>query len=73
MTKENLLVDYELTSIFSAYRGIRYRARKAFLALLEKLAETTGEETIQKQCEKYFLDSGITPEEIARFRALFLQ
>ena len=71
--EEEMIRDYELTSMFAAYRGIRYRGRKAFLAFRKALREKTGEEDLHKQCEKYFLDSGITANEIAAFRKLFLE
>ena len=71
--EEEMLRDYELTSMFAAYRGIRYRGRKAFLAFRKALREKTGEEDLHKQCEKYFLDSGVTANEIAAFRKLFLE
>lgn len=71
--EEDMLKDYELTSMFAAYRGIRYRGRKAFMAFRKILKEKTKEENLHKQCEKYFLDCGVTSEEIASFRKLFTE
>ncbi|MBQ9336800.1 MAG: tyrosine-protein phosphatase [Lentisphaeria bacterium] len=71
--EEEMLRAYELTSMFSFYRGNRYRGRKAFMAFRQQLREQTGETDLHKQCEKYFLDCGVTPDEIAAFRKIFLE
>lgn len=71
--EEEMLRDYELTSMFSRHRGNRYRGRKAFMAFRQLLREQTGETDLHKQCEKYFLDCGVTADEIAAFRKIFLE
>ena len=71
--EEEMIRDYELTSMFSRHRGNRYRGRKAFMAFRQQLREQTGETDLHKQCEKYFLDCGVTADEIAAFRKIFLE
>ena len=77
MEEKDLLFDYEATSVFSRFRGKRYRSTAYFQSFMQGLKDLAGENggkmTIQELAENYFLKGGITEKEIKKLRKLFLE
>ena len=77
MEEKDLLFDYEATSVFSRFRGRRYRSTAYFQSFMQGLKELAGENaeklTIQELAENYFLKGGIRKREIIKLRKIFLE
>ena len=69
MDEEDLLMDYEMTSM--CIWGDRCRETKYCKALLSALAEYPGE-TVQQQCIQYLYACGVTEEQMERIRDILL-
>ena len=70
MDEEDLLMDYEMTSM--CIWGDRCRETKYCKALLGALAEYPGE-TVQQQCIDYLHDCGITEGQLNIIRSILLE
>ena len=77
MEEKDLLFDYEATSVFSRFRGKRYRSTAYFQSFMQGLKDLAGENaekmTIQELAENYFLKGGIRKREITKLRKIFLE
>ena len=67
VSEADLQRDYELSALYSGYMTEEYIDQ--FLAELNKVAG----DTVQQKVENFLLDTGVTSEEIAKIRAIFLE
>jgi len=67
VSREDLLRDYELTSL--SIWGERSRSSDVFVPLLDALRSFGPDENINEQAENYLVAIGVTPDEIAAFRS----
>lgn len=77
MEEKDLLFDYEATSVFSFFRGKRYRSTAYFQSFLQNLRELAGDaegkKSIHELAENYFRKGGITEKELKKARKIFLE
>lgn len=77
MEEKDLLFDYEATSVFSRFRGKRYRSTAYFQSFMQGLKDLAGENaekmTIQALAENYFLKGGVSKKEMEKLRKNFLE
>lgn len=72
MSPENLIKDYELTSL--SVWGVRRSGSNEFSGLLRALSHDDYETlTIGEQVERYLLDIGVTAEEIVAIRTILIE
>ena len=70
--EEDMLLDYELTSL--SIWGPRKRTDEWFQPLLEALDRYgNAEDSMNKKAENFLLSCGVTPEQIASIREIFLE
>ncbi|MBQ2718585.1 MAG: tyrosine-protein phosphatase [Clostridia bacterium] len=70
VSETDLADDFELTTL--SLFGVRSRNSQSYLGLLSAIAAYDGE-TLSEKVENYLLAAGITEEEIATIREIFLE
>jgi len=71
MSRENLMRDYELTSL--SIWGLRSRQSGEFKALLAALAPYDELNDIGRQVESYLLSAGLSERHIAQIRTMLIE
>ena len=75
--EKDLLFDFEATSVFSRFRGKRYRSTEYFKSFMQGLRDLAGKDgekmSVNALAENYFRKGGVTEKELAKFRSLFLE
>ena len=67
LSEQDLQADYELSVLYSGYVGTEY-----LLPFVKELKKLPGD-TMQQKAEGYLLSAGVTPEQIAEIRRIFLE
>ena len=67
LSEQDLQAEYELSVLYSGYVGTEY-----LLPFAQEMQKLPGD-TMQQKAEGYLLSAGVTPEQIAEIRRIFLE